>query len=145
MSNTRASNRDGDEAVTKKYIGNVSDGPTTIPDVDSTSAHEGMWKNMELSKPQLEAHLQKMALPELKRLAVRQRQRLAGDHTPPEVNQESRKVTLDHISPLAAARLFVANMFPKISRTSAKFNECVAFVLMSEDEQNLYLERHPDA
>jgi hypothetical protein len=124
----------------KKFITKASilDGPVTILDDDSVAAHEDMWKRAGLSTEQLQANLRALPAHSLRNLAVRQRNRLAGTHQEPEVNQESRPVTLETVSRLAAARLIVANANPRLSRTSAKFNELVALTLKTPEEQEAY-------
>jgi len=141
---TRATNRDGDNTAVKKYVGNVSDGPIQIPEDDSTAQHESMFRNMDLPTPQLEANLKHLPDNSLRRLAIRQRNRLIGNHQDPVVNSTSREVTLDSVSRLAAARLFVATTYPKLNRNSALFNEVVAVALMSPEEQEDYFIRHPE-
>jgi hypothetical protein len=146
MSETKASNRDGNIAVEKKYIGNrISDGPVSLPD-DDVANHEEFWKRRfeDSSRQSVEAGLRNLPEHSLRNLAIRQRNRLAGSHERPAVGQESREVTLDHVSRLSAARLWVAGMFPKLNRASALFNEAVAYSLMNEDEQAAYETRHPE-
>jgi len=132
----------------KKYItkGSITDGPVLIPDTDDIANHERFFKDRleTSSRPQMESELRNLPLHALKNLSVRQRNRLAGQHERPAVNSESREITLNHVSRLAACRLFVSGMFPKLSRTSALFNRAVAYALMSPEEQDAYEAKHPE-
>lgn len=129
----------------RKYIGSVTDGPISIPDEGDVVNHEEFWKRRleDSGRQSMEAGLRNLPMQSLKNLAVRQRARLAGGHKEPEVNSESREVTLNNVSRLAAARLFVAGVMPTISRTSALFNKAVAYVLMTDEEKAAYERRHP--
>ena len=133
---------------TRKYVQkqSVTDGPVTILDSDDTANHEEFWKRRleDSSRQSVEAGLRNLPLQSLKNLAIRQRIRLSGGHKEPEVNSESREVTLNNVSRLAAARLFIAGVFPKLPRTSALFNKAVAYALMTPEEQEAYEQRHPD-
>jgi hypothetical protein len=133
---------------TRKYLQkqSITDGPVTVSDSDAVANHERFFKDrLEYSnRPQMESELRTLPADSLKRLAYRQRMRLAGEHTPAEVNSTSREVTIDHVSRVAAARLFVAGLFPQVNRNSAQFSEAVAYALMNEDEQADYERRHPE-
>jgi hypothetical protein len=130
----------------RKYIqkGNQSDGPVTVSDNDAVANHAAFFDRRELSFDELKAALKNLPDQALRNLAVRERNLDAGTHQRPPVNSESREVTLNNVSRLAAARLYVAGVLPRISRTSALFNEATAYVLMSEEEQNQYERRHPE-
>jgi hypothetical protein len=126
----------------KKYLnkGSVTDGPVLLPDDDSVASHADMVERLDEGNSR--DYLHGMSLRALRNLVVRQRNQNADSHERPAVNSESRKVTLNSVSRLAAARLFIACAFPKMSRTSALFSEAVAYALMTEHEQAAYEARH---
>lgn len=127
---TKAAQRDGDLTVEKKYIqkGNVTDGPVTISKTDDIANHERFWKRRleDSSIQSIEAGLRNLPAHALRNLAVRQRNKLAGNHKEPVVNSESRKLGADDVSLLASIRLMAAAAFPELKRTSAEYNRLVA-------------------
>jgi hypothetical protein len=134
---TKAAYRDSDATVQKKYVGNVTDGPVTIPDNDAVANHEEFWQRIledTQSVADREAGLKRLDDVALRNLAVRQRNRLAGTHEAPQVNQESRQLGSNDVSLLAGIRLLVAEAYPKLKTTSAEYNRIVAETLRRVNE-----------
>ena len=77
------------------------------------------------------AELKTMPIKALGTLAARQRHRQAGERETPRVNQESREVSAEQLSQIAAVRVQVAAANPGLSRTSEQFTRLVAEIMQA--------------
>lgn len=96
---------------------------------DSVTREEERLRALPLNERN--AELKTMPIEELGKLAVRQRNRLAGERETPQVNQESREVNVEQLSQIAAVRVQVAAANPGLSRTSEQFTRLVAEIMQA--------------